>query len=171
MDSFNDNVKYSYYCKIVDCINALNNKQCKNIYYIQGKLFEYISAIYFKSRLYDNISTDYKEQLNLPNNDCDSNSAGVDIIDTVNNKIIQCKYYKQKTLYKSNIASFVITLLNLYNKFTGILAVNEDIKLAKNLNNDTINNCSIEKFLITFTKKLLTMLWIMLNMITLRTLL
>ena len=36
----------------------------------------------------------------------------------------------KKTLYKYNIANFVITLLNLYNKFTGILAVNEDIKLA-----------------------------------------
>ena len=145
MDSFDDNVKNAYYCKIVDFVNTLNNKQCTNVYYIKGKLFEYISAIYFKSRLYDNISTDYKEQLNLSNYDCDSNSAGVDIIDTLNNKIIQCKYYKQKTLYRSNITNFVITLLNLYNKFTGILAVNEDIKLAKNLNNDTINNCSIEK--------------------------
>ena len=145
MDSFDDNVKNAYYCKIVDFVNTLNNKQCTNVCYIKGKLFEYISAIYFKSRLYDNISTDYKEQLNLSNYDCDSNSAGVDIIDTLNNKIIQCKYYKQKTLYRSNITNFVITLLNLYNKFTGILAVNEDIKLAKNLNNDTINNCSIEK--------------------------
>ena len=145
MDSFDDNVKNAYYCKIVDFVNTLNNKQCTNVCYIKGKLFEYISAIYFKSRLYDNISTDYKEQFNLPNNDCDSNSAGVDIIDTANNKIIQCKYYQQKTLYKYNIANFVITLLNLYNKFTGILAVNENIKLAKNLNNDTINNCSIEK--------------------------
>ena len=145
MDSFDDNVKNAYYCKIVDFVNTLNNKQCTNVCYIKGKLFEYIAAIYFKSRLYDNISTDYKEQLNLSNYDCDSNSAGVDIIDTLNNKIIQCKYYKQKTLYRSNITNFVITLLNLYNKFTGILAVNEDIKLAKNLNNDTINNCSIEK--------------------------
>ena len=98
MDSFDDNVKNAYYCKIVDFVNTLNNKQCTNVCYIKGKLFEYISAIYFKSRLYDNISTDYKEQLNLPNNDCDSNSAGVDIIDTLNNNIIQCKYYKQKTL-------------------------------------------------------------------------
>ena len=145
MDSFDDNVKNAYYCKIVDFVNTLNNKQCTNVCYIKGKLFEYIAAIYFKSRLYDNISTDYKEQFNLSNYDCDSNSAGVDIIDTLNNKIIQCKYYKQKTLYRSNITNFVITLLNLYNKFTGILAVNEDIKLAKNLNNDTINNCSIEK--------------------------
>ncbi len=145
MDNFDDNVKNAYYCKIVDFVNTFNNKQCTNVCYIKGKLFEYIAAIYFKSRLYDNISTDYKEQFNLPNNDCDSNSAGVDIIDTANNKIIQCKYYQQKTLYKYNIANFVITLLNLYNKFTGILAVNENIKLAKNLNNNTINNCSIEK--------------------------
>ena len=87
MDSFDDNVKNAYYCKIVDFVNTLNNKQCTNVCYIKGKLFEYIAAIYFKSRLYDNISTDYKEQLNLSNYDCDSNSAGVDIIDTANNTI------------------------------------------------------------------------------------
>ena len=92
--------------------------------YNNGVLFEYICAIIVNARRFDDISTLVKEYYDMPFSDSDHYSAGVDLMDNVNNVLYQCKKYDNTPLLRRHLGTFFHTLLRL-KEFKGVVLVSE----------------------------------------------
>ena len=114
----------AYYHKIQERYNFLQT--CDELYksYNNGILFEYICAIIVNARRFDDVSTLVKEYYDLPFSDSDHYSAGVDLLDNVNNVLYQCKKYDNTTLLRKHLGTFFHTLLRL-KEFKGVILVSE----------------------------------------------
>ena len=114
----------AYYYKIQKLHNFLQT--CDEQYkpYNNGVLFEYICAIIVNARRFDDISTLVKEYYDMPFSDSDHYSAGVDLMDNVNNVLYQCKKYDNTPLLRRHLATFFHTLLRL-KEFKGVVLVSE----------------------------------------------
>ena len=114
----------AYYYKIQKLHNFLQT--CDEQYkpYNNGVLFEYICAIIVNARRFDDISTLVKEYYDMPFSDSDHYSAGVDLMDNVNNVLYQCKKYDNTPLLRRHLGTFFHTLLRL-KEFKGVVLVSE----------------------------------------------
>ena len=114
----------AYYYRIQKLHNFLQT--CDEQYkpYNNGVLFEYICAIIVNARRFDDISTLVKEYYDMPFSDSDHYSAGVDLMDNVNNVLYQCKKYDNTPLLRRHLGTFFHTLLRL-KEFKGVVLVSE----------------------------------------------
>ena len=114
----------AYYYRIQKLHNFLQT--CDEQYkpYNNGVLFEYICAIIVNARRFDDISTLVKEYYDMPFSDSDHYSAGVDLMDNVNNVLYQCKKYDNTPLLRRHLGTFFYTLLRL-KEFKGVILVSE----------------------------------------------
>ena len=114
----------AYYYRIQKLHNFLQT--CDEQYkpYNNGVLFEYICAIIVNARRFDDISTLVKEYYDMPFSDSDHYSAGVDLMDNVNNVLYQCKKYDNTPLLRKHLGTFFHTLLRL-KEFKGVVLVSE----------------------------------------------
>ena len=114
----------AYYYRIQKLHNFLQT--CDEQYkpYNNGVLFEYICAIIVNARRFDDISTLVKEYYDMPFSDSDHYSAGVDLMDNVNNVLYQCKKYDNTPLLRRHLGTFFHTLLRL-KEFKGVILVSE----------------------------------------------
>ena len=114
----------AYYHKIQERYNFLQTCDEQYKSYNKGVLFEYICAIIVNARRFDDVSTLVKEYYDLPFSDSDHYSAGVDLLDNVNNVLYQCKKYDNTTLLRKHLGTFFHTLLRL-KEFKGVILVSE----------------------------------------------
>lgn len=114
----------AYYHKIQERYNFLQTCDEQYKSYNNGILFEYICAIIVNARRFDDVSTLVKEYYDLPFSDSDHYSAGVDLLDNVNNVLYQCKKYDNTTLLRKHLGTFFHTLLRL-KEFKGVILVSE----------------------------------------------
>lgn len=103
----------AYYHKIQERYNFLQTCDEQYKSYNNGILFEYICAIIVNARRFDDVSTLVKEYYDLPFSDSDHYSAGVDLLNNVNNVLYQCKKYDNTTLLRKHLGTFFHTLLRL----------------------------------------------------------
>jgi len=108
-------------------------------YHLKGTLLEIICCLLDHNfKMYDDIDISYKRKYNLSLYD-----DGIDIIDTNNNIIGQCKYYKPKSKISDHtLGSFLRYVINLmeYNfKFNLFLSENVKVNKIKNVDVITIN--------------------------------
>ena len=116
-------------------------------YHLKGTLLEIICCLLDNNfKMYDDIDISYKRKYNLSLYD-----NGIDIIDTNNNIIGQCKYYKPKSKISDHIlGSFLRYVINLmeYNfKFNLFLSENVKVNKIKNVDVITINEDIINKYI------------------------
>ena len=114
----------AYYYKIQKLHNFLQTCDEQYKSYNNGVLFEYICAIIVNARRFDDISTLVKEYYDMPFSDSDHYSAGVDLMDNVNNVLYQCKKYDNTPLLRRHLGTFFHTLLRL-KEFKGVILVSE----------------------------------------------
>ena len=163
----------AYYYKIQKLHNFLQT--CDEQYkpYNNGVLFEYICAIIVNARRFDDISTLVKEYYDMPFSDSDHYSAGVDLMDNVNNVLYQCKKYDNTPLLRRHLATFFHTLLRL-KEFKGVVLVSEhtnykyvreikDVFSIKVITDEMYNNilesalsyvCNIPESIVTLSSEL-----------------
>ena len=116
-------------------------------YHLKGTLLEIICCLLDHNfKMYDDIDISYKRKYNLSLYD-----DGIDIIDTNNNIIGQCKYYKPKSKISDHIlGSFLKYIINLMEyKFKYNLYLSENVKVnkIKNINFITINENIINEWI------------------------
>lgn len=135
--------------------------------------FEYICAIIVNARRFDDISTLVKEYYDMPFSDSDHYSAGVDLMDNVNNVLYQCKKYDNTPLLRRHLGTFFHTLLRL-KEFKGVILVSEhtnykyvreikDVFSIKVITDNMFNNvleralshiCTIPESIVTLSSEL-----------------
>lgn len=162
-----------YYYEIQKRYNFLQT--CDEQYkpYNNGVLFEYICAIIVNARRFDDVDTLVKEYYDMPFSDSDHYSAGVDLMDNVNNVLYQCKKYDNTTLLRKHLGTFFHTLLRL-KEFKGVVLVSEhtnykyvreikDVFSIKVITDNMFNNvleralshiCTIPVNIVTLSSKL-----------------
>lgn len=124
-DDLNDKTNQKNQCKQDNSFNEIKANISKH----EGKIFEYICAISKQVPLFDNVSLNTKSKYDLPSHDCCSNSAGIDLFDSSNKIIYQCKYYLNARLTVNSLGTFLYTVLRLQNcGFKGVLLLNDSIK-------------------------------------------
>ena len=163
----------AYYHKIQERYNFLQTCDEQYKSYNKGVLFEYICAIIVNARRFDDVSTLVKEYYDLPFSDSDHYSAGVDLLDNVNNVLYQCKKYDNTTLLRKHLGTFFHTLLRL-KEFKGVILVSEhtiykyvreikDVLSIKVITDEMYNNilesalsyvCDIPESIVTLSSEL-----------------
>jgi len=126
-----DELKIIYYNMIISTLENMYNSNNHIIYRNKGTLLELVACIILKCVMYsfvDFIDFDYKPKYYMSRRD-----DGIDLIDMINKKIYQVKFYsKNKILSNNNLGSFFAYLHNLLDKgFKSCLVHSQDIKLSK----------------------------------------
>lgn len=86
-------------------------------------------------KLFDDVEPLIKSYYLLPNKDHSPQSAGVDLMDSVNKVFYQCKYYKRTVLTHRHLGTFYRTMINFthfdskeFKEFKYVILIGEDTK-------------------------------------------
>lgn len=130
-----DKVINNYYTQIQTACNSLRTCSEKEKPRIYGQLFEYVCAIIMNVKLFDDVEPLIKSYYLLPNKDHSPQSAGVDLMDSVNKVFYQCKYYKRTVLTHRHLGTFYRTMINFthfdskeFKEFKYVILIGEDTK-------------------------------------------
>ena len=133
-----DKVINNYYTKIQEANYKLQTCSEKEKPRIYGQLFEYVCAIIMNVKLFDDVEPLIKSYYLLPNKDRSPQSAGVDLMDSVNKVFYQCKYYKRTVLTHRHLGTFYRTMINFthfdskefkkFKEFKYVILIGEDTK-------------------------------------------
>ena len=130
-----DKVINNYYTKIQEANYKLQTCSEKEKPRIKGQLFEYVCAIIMNVKLFDDVEPLIKSYYLLPNKDHSPQSAGVDLMDSVNKVFYQCKNYKNTVLTHRHLGTFYRTMINFthfdskeFKEFKYVILIGEDTK-------------------------------------------
>ena len=130
-----DKVINNYYTKIQEANYKLQTCSEKEKPRIYGQLFEYVCAIIMNVKLFDDVEPLIKSYYLLPNKDRSPQSAGVDLMDSVNKVFYQCKNYKNTVLTHRHLGTFYRTIINFtrsdskeFKEFKYVILIGEHTK-------------------------------------------